>query len=248
MSQSDLALEAGVSQRHVSFLESGRASPSRPMIVQLARAMAVSLRERNALMLSAGFAPIYPERRLDSAALRQIRDVLGHLIAAYGLIPAYVVDRSWTVVLSNRAAQRLTGRFITPTSAALTGGANIARLLLHPEGLRQSIVNWDDVAVALLDRLQSEILDRPGDALLHDLQVELRAYPDVSELPRRPRLPTADDLLIPIHLRTQALEMRLFTTIATIGAAHDITLDELRIEALLPADADSEAALRQLLG
>jgi transcriptional regulator with XRE-family HTH domain len=246
LSQLDLALDAGVSQRHISFLESGRATPSRQMVVRLARGLSVPLRERNALMLSAGHAPIYSERALDSAALGQVRHVLERIVAAHGSIPAYVVDRSWTVVLSNQAAQRLTGLFVDPGSMLVRDGVNVARLLLHPGALRDSIVNWDQVAGALLDRLALEVSSRPGDDHLRDLAAELQTYPGVAELSRLVNLPTADDLLVPIHIRAHELELRLFTTIATIGAAHDITLEELRIETLLPADATSEAALHRL--
>jgi len=246
VSQLDLALDAGVSQRHVSFLESGRASPSRHMVVQLAQALDVPLRDRNALLRAAGYAPIYAEHGLDSEKLSQVRHVLEMIIAAHGPIPAYVVDRSWTVVLSNRSARLLTAWFIRPESPLVAGGLNIARLLLHPDGLRRSIANWEAVAPVLLDRLDREISARPDDDLLRDLAAELRTYPGVGDLPRRPRLPSAGDLLVPIHLRGRGVEARLFTTIATIGTAQDITLEELRIETLLPADADSEAWLRQL--
>ncbi len=246
MSQLDLALDAGVSQRHVSFLESGRASPSRPMVVQLAQALDVPLRERNALLRAAGYASIYAEHRLDSDELSQVRHVLELIIAAHGPIPAYVIDRSWTVVLSNRSARLLTDWFLVPGSPLVAGGLNVARLMLHPDGLRPSIVNWDDVAHVLIDRLDREISARPEDQLLTDLAAELRTYPGVGDLPLRPRLPSPGDLLIPIQLRGRGVEVRLFTTIATIGTAQDITLEELRIETLLPADAGSEAWLRQL--
>ena len=247
MSQLDLALGTGVSQRHISFLESGRASPSRPMVVQLARALDVPLRERNVLLNAAGYAPLYAERGLDSDELRQVRHVFEVIIAAHGPIPAFVVDRSWTVVLSNRAARRLTGLFVAPGSALVSGGLNVARLLLHPDGLRPFIVNWDDVAPVLIDRLEREISARPGDEVLRSLAAELRTYPGVDDLPLRPRLPNAGDLLVPIHLRGRGLDVRLFTTIATIGTPQDITLEEMRSETLLPADAESEAVLRQLL-
>lgn len=246
LSQLHLALEAGVSQRHVSFLESGRASPSREMVVLLAGALDVPLRERNALLLAAGFAPIYAERALDSDALGQVRHVLDVILRAHGPLPAFVVDRAWNVVLSNEAARRLTARFVEPDSRIVASRANLFRLLLHPEGIRSSVVNWAAVATILLERLDREVSARPEDALIQRLAAELRSYPGVGDLVRRPRLPSASDLLVPIHLRTTGLELHLFTAVATIGSPLDITLEELRIETLLPADQDSEATLHAL--
>ena len=136
--------------------------------------------------------------------------------------------------------------FVAPDSPLVRDGVDVARILLHPGVLRDSIVNWDQVARALLDRLALEVSSRPSDDHLRDLAAELQTYPGVAALARHVTLPTADDLLIPIHIRAHEIELRLLTTIATIGAAHDITLEELRIEALLPADAASEAALHRL--
>lgn len=246
VSQLDLALAARVSQRHVSFLESGRASPSRQMVVHLARALDVPLRERNALLMAAGFAPIYSEHGLDSGDLDQIRHVLEVIVDAQDPFPAYVVDRSWTVVLSNEAARRLTSRLVAPNSVAVAGGVNVARLLFHPDGARPHVANWEEVAVALLARLERELAGRPRDEALKGLYDELSAYPGVPGLSRRPGLPDAADLLVPLQIRARGLDLHLFTTIATIGAPHDITLEELRLEMLLPADPDSEAALGRL--
>lgn len=244
LSQLDLALAADVSQRHVSFLETGRASPSRDMVVQLAQVLDVPLRDRNALLLAAGFAPVYVERGFDSDALAHVRRVLQTIVDAYGPIPAYVIDRSWTVALSNKAAQGLVGRFVDPTSEAVASGLNAARLVLHPSGLRRWIANWEVVAAALLDRIDHERLLRPTDQVLQSLADELTTYPDVRGLARGVRLPATGDLLVPIHLRGRGLELRLFTTVATIGSPYDITLEELRLETLLPADPRTEMALR----
>lgn len=216
------------------------------MVLRLAQALDVPLRERNALLVAAGFAPICPERGLDSGGLRQIHHVLEVIVDAHGPLPAYIVDRSWTVVLSNVAARRLTSRLVAPDSPVISGGVNLARLIFHPDGIRTSIANWEEVAATLLARLERELAARPGDDLLKALHDEVSAYPGVSDLSRHPRLPRPDDLLVPLHICAPGLDLRLFTTIATIGAPHDITLEELRIETLLPADADSEAALQQL--
>jgi hypothetical protein len=149
-------------------------------------------------------------------------------------------------VLANAAAGRLTARFLRPEAAAVTGGANVAWLVLHPEGIRPHVVNWDEAAAALLARLERELAERPGDEALEQLRDEVIGYPGVAELAGPPRLPVADDLLIPLHLLVDGVDLRLFTTITTIGAPYDVTLAELRLETLLPADPASEAVLRQL--
>ncbi|MGI9658601.1 MAG: helix-turn-helix domain-containing protein [Gaiellaceae bacterium] len=247
VSQLELAARAGVSQRHISFLETGRASPSRQMVVGLGRALDVPLRERNLLLDRAGFAPVYSARGLGSDELEHIRETLQLIASAYEPFPAYVVDRSWNVVLSNGPAAALVGRLVEPTSAALQDGMNVAKLTFHPEGIRPALVNWEQAAAALLHRLELELRERPNDRELAELHAEILDYPEVTDLPREPAVPTSSDLLVPLHLQGPQLELRLFTTIATIGAAFDVTLDELRLESLLPADAESDATLRALV-
>lgn len=188
------------------------------MVVQLAGALDVPLRERNALLQAAGFAPRYAERALGSEALGQVHHVLDVIVRAHGPLPAFVVDRAWTVVLSNEAARRLTSRFVEPGSPIVAGGANLLRLFLHPDGIRSFVVNWAAVATILVERLDREVAARPEDAVLQRLATELRACSGVGDLARRPRLPSASDLLVPIHLRSPGFELHLFTTIATIGS------------------------------
>ena len=247
VSQLDLAAEADVSQRHLSFLETGRSEPSREMVIHIASVLDVPLRDRNRLLVAAGYAPAYPQRGLDEPELEQVRHVLELILGAHEPFPAYVIDRAWNLVLTNRAAGSLVPRLIDPADAALFGG-NLVRLTFHPRGLRGSIVNWEEAALSLLDRLEREAAERPGDETLTDLLAEVRGYPGVTDLPERPRLPSGADLLVPLHLRTADLEVRLFTTIATIGAPYDVTLEELRLETLFPADEESEEALRAIAG
>ncbi len=247
VSQLDLAATAAVSQRHLSFLETGRAKPSREMVLHLGTALDVPLRYRNALLAAAGFAPVYQERRLDEPGLEQVRHVLSVILGAHEPFPAYVVDRGWNLLLSNEAAGALVARLIDPTDVALFAG-NLIRLSLHPRGLRRYLVNWEEAATALLDRVEREAMDRPTDTTLTQLLGEVRSYPGIADLPEAQPVPTSSALLVPLHLRIEDLELKLFTTIATIGAPYDVTLEELRLEALLPADADSEASLRQLAG
>jgi len=245
LSQLELSAMAEVSQRHLSYLENEKAAPSREMVTHLGAVLDVPLRDRNALLSAAGFAAVYPERGLDEPAMAQIQHILELILAAHDPFPAYVIDRVWNLVLTNKSAGALVSRIIDPAEAALFGG-NLLRLSFHPRGLRRHLVNWDEAAAALLGRLERETAERPADTVLAELLDEIRAYPGVAELPDRPEMPTGADLLVPLHLDLDDGNLRLFTTIATIGAPYDITLEELRLETLLPADAESEATLRLL--
>ncbi|MEN8237693.1 MAG: helix-turn-helix transcriptional regulator [Actinomycetota bacterium] len=247
MSQLDLSAATGVSQRHLSFLETGRATPSREMIIHLATQLDVPLRERNVWLRAAGYADAYTEHDLDESAMDQVRHVLEMLLKAHQPFPAYVVDRAWNLVIANQSAQTLMSMFVTADTAALFQG-NVLRLFMHPDGLRQHIVNWKSAAAMLLHRFERELADRPDDVILAELLEEVRSFPGVGDLPDRPETPTGADLLVMIHLRTPAAELRFLTTIATIGAPFDVTLEELRLETLLPADAATEATLRSLAG
>lgn len=247
VSQLDLAAAAEVSQRHVSFLETGRAAPSREMVIHLGTVLDVPLRDRNVLLAAAGYAAVYSEGRLDGPDLEQVRHVLELILGAHEPFPAYVVDRGWNLLLTNQAAGVLVAMLVDPGDASLFG-ANLIRLSLHPRGLRRFLVNWEEAATSLLDRVEREMLERPTDQDLADLLAEVREYPGIDELPERPRVPSTSALLVPLHIRTDAIELKLFTTIATIGAPYDVTLEELRLESLLPADVDSEAVLRRLAG
>lgn len=244
LSQLDLAVEADVSQRHLSFLETGKSKPSREMVVHLAVTLDVPLRERNRLLVAAGFAPSYPERRLDEPAMDQVRRVLEALLAAHQPFPAFVVDRRWDLVLANEVGSVLTG--MVAGDPAL--GGNLMRLSLHPDGIRPMVTNWEAAATVLLHRLEREVADRPSDDVLAGLLAEVRGYPGVDRLPDRPSLPDGSELLVPVDLRTPLGDLSFFTTITTIGAPFDLTLEELRLETLLPANPETEAALRSIVG
>jgi len=243
MSQLDLAVAAEVSQRHVSFLETGRSKPSPEMVVHLGGVLDMALRDQNALLAAAGFAPAFAERGLDDPDLDQVRHVLDTLLAAHGHYPAYVVDRGWDLVLANPAALLVTGFLGSDTAPEIVG--NAMRLSLHPDGIKPYVADWERFATTLLHRLEREVAHRPQDERLVALLEEARTYPDVAELPDRPLMPDGNDLLVPVHLRLGDLELRFFTTIATIGAPFDVTLEELRLETLLPADAETETFLRE---
>ena len=245
-SQLDLASEAGVSQRHISFLETGRATPSREMVIHLGVVLGVPLRQRNQLLLAAGFAPVYRQTDLTAPAMRQVTEVLEFILEAHEPNPAIVIDRGWNVVMANGAAGRLTTALIDPATAPVAQDVNLARLTFHPAGLRRHTVDWERTAAEMLVRLEREVADRSGDEDLQELLDEMLGYPGVSELSREPELPSPDDLLLPIHYRSGDLDLRLFSTIATIGAPYDLTLEELRLETFFPADAASAEALRSL--
>ncbi len=246
LSQLALATEAGVSQRHISFLETGRAKPSREMVIHLAAALDIPLRQRNDLLGSAGFAPAYTERSPDDSQLAEIRDVLDRLLLAHEPYPAYIVDRLWNLVASNRVAAVLLIAAIPPGVDPADFDGNLLRLMLHPAGARGAVANWDAAAAVLLRRLTREVAERPGDAELAALLAEAQQYASDAGVDLTERTPRADELLVPLILRTPLGEIETFTTIATIGAAHDVTLEELRIETLLPATRHAATLLHRL--
>ncbi|NNE96362.1 MAG: helix-turn-helix transcriptional regulator [Acidimicrobiales bacterium] len=236
-SQLQLAIEAEVSSRHISFLETGRAKPSREMVVHLAIALDLSLRDRNALLDAAGYAPVYPHSALDAPEMDDVRRVLGQILAAHSPNPAVVVDRRGELIDANTAAFALIGATVAPDSAALTPSVNINRLALHPEGIKPRTADWELGAANVLQRLEREQAHRPADEQLEALLAEMLSYPGVEELRRHAALPTGADLLVPLEVNTfDGATIRLVSTVATIGAPYDVTLDELRLETFFPSD------------
>ncbi len=244
MSQLDLASAAGVSQRHLSFLETGRAKPSREMVLHLARELDVPLRDRNAWLRAAGFVEEYPAHRLEGDELAHVRHVVQGLLDAYAPFPAYVIDRAWNIVMVNAPAGLLTSSLVDPEDAQTFDG-NVIRLMLHPRGLRRHVTNWESAAAALLVRFQRDVAQHPGDPELSELEDEVLAYDGVAGLDE-PGPSSSSDLVLSLDLDTAFGPLSFLTTIATIGAAYDVTVEELRIETLLPADAATEATLRSM--
>ena len=244
MSQLDLALEADVSTKHVSFVETGRAQPSRDMVLHLADALEVPLRERNELLRAAGFAEAYAERALDDPELEPILRSIDQLLERMNPLPAILVDRHWNVRRQNRAALSVLGHFVDPTK--IKPPLNAVRMVFEASGLRPWIANWREVGAVLIQRLHREALALPGDATAGELLEEALSLPD---LPRDWRVPAPRplDVVVPIHLRRDELELRLFSALTTLGTPQDVTLQELRLETFLPADAASEATLHQLV-
>lgn len=242
-SQLTLALEAEVSPRHLSFVESGRSVPSRDMVQTLAEALDVPLRERNALLVAAGYAPLYPERALESADLIRVRHALTRLLDHHEPYPAVVLDRRWNVLETNRAAPRLFSHFVD--LATLPEPRNLLRSMFDPAGLRPWIANWDAVAQTLVHRVFREAVGGVPDPQVLSLLGELRAYPG-SPAPG-PATTAADLPFHPVQFRKGTLSLSFFSMVTTVGAPLDITAQELRIEAFFPSDDETERFARTRL-
>lgn len=250
VSQLELALEARVSQRHVSFLESGRAQPSREMVLQLARALDVPLRESNLLLKSAGFAPLYHERTLDSEEMSVVRQALEMTMAHHEPYPAMVINRSWGMVLRNHATDRLLGMF--GDAEALwaridpSGEHNTLRLTFHPDGMQPLLRNWEEVATLLLSRLQREVASDPANTRLRAVFEEITAYPGIPPRWRSACRTSPPPPILPLELVLGDDTLKLFTMLSTFSTAQDVTADELRLETFFPADDFSAAFFRRL--
>jgi transcriptional regulator with XRE-family HTH domain len=239
LSQQQLALEAGVSARHVSFVETGRARPSAEMVLQLAQQLDVPLRERNALLLAAGFAPVYGQRDLDDEAMGPARAALERVLAGYDPAPALAVDGHWGLVAANRPVSVLL-RDVAPE--LLAPPVNVLRLSLHPDGLAPRIVNLPQWRGHVLDRLARQAA-QTQDPALAALHAELDALPGGHDGHAHEELA---DLFVPLRLRAAdgGGELSFISTVTTFGTATDVTLAELAVEAFLPADAATAEAMR----
>ncbi|QFU15848.1 helix-turn-helix domain-containing protein [Microvirga thermotolerans] len=243
MSQMDLALEADISTRHLSFLETGRSQPSREMVLRLADRLDIPLRERNILLVSAGYAPVYSQRSLDDPALAAARQAIDLVLRGHEPYPALAVDRHWSLVAANGALMPLVG---TVDPALLKPPVNVLRLSLHPGGLASRIVNFSEWRDHILTRLHDQV-ELTADATLMKLMDELRAYPAPSGASRAPH--SRQDyagVLVPLQLRAEEGVLTLFSTTTVFGTPVDVTLSELAIEAFFPADPDTAAVLRRM--
>lgn len=245
LSQLALAGDAGVSARHLSFVETGRAQPSREMVLLLARALDVPLRDRNDLLSAAGYAPVYRATELEAPALAQARRALDFVLRQQEPYPAIVIDRRWNILQANGGTARLVELFLEP-AATTELGLNAMRLMLHPRGFRPHIVNWEAMAAALVQWLHRDVLSGLGDAGTRQLLEELLAYPGVPRDWHRLDLDASTDPFLPIVFRRGAVELRYFSMLTSLGTPHDITLQELRIESFFPADPVTEDAARRL--
>lgn len=237
LSQLDLAMEAGISQRHLSFVESGRSRPGRDMVLLLAERLDLPLRERNRLLLGAGHAPHFAEHALEDEALADVRAAMMLILKGHEPFPALVVDRGWNLVAHNDAVAPLLAG-VAPW--LLARPCNVLKLSLHREGLGPRIANYGEWRAHVLARLRHEA-GATGDAALEALLAELEAMPSLE--PRRPAPVAAASPVVPLRLRTDRGELSLLSTTTIFGTPQDVTLSELAIEAFYPADAATRAAL-----
>ncbi len=241
MSQLELALDAEISARHLSFVESGRSSPSRDLLLILAERLAMPFRARNRLMLSAGYAPAYAETSFDAPEMSGIRETVASILDGHDPFPAVAIDSRWTLVQANRAASAL---FEGIETVMLKPPLNVLRLSLHPQGLSRHIVNLAEWRQHVLERLQVQI-EGSGDPFLSDLFRELSAYPASGA----PKAQSRHSLLaVPLELRMPGIEqvLRFISATTVFSTATSVTLSELALESFYPADPETRSALMQL--
>jgi transcriptional regulator with XRE-family HTH domain len=237
-----LALEIGVSPRHLSFVETGRSKPSPELVESIAEELEVPLRERNTLLLAAGYAPRYRERALDDPAMRFAVESVQRMLDAHDPYPGVLIDRQWNIVRANAAAGALT---VGLPPEVLGPPINVYRVCLHPDGLAARTSNFSEWAAYLVGQLERS-LAVTGDAALQELRDEVRAYQNVAEALDDAAAGAAEEvpLLVPFRLQAGDGELSLFTTLTTFGTPRDVTLDELAVELFYPADDATERALR----
>ena len=245
MSQLDLSLEADISTKHLSFLETGRSQPSRDMVLLLAEQLEIPLRERNVLLVAAGYAPVFAERRLEDPALQAARRAVDLVLAGHEPYPALAVDRHWTLIAANGAVGRLIGG---ADASLLQPPVNVLRLSLHPKGLAPRIANLPEWRAHLLARLRRQI-EVSADPILTELLRELGAYPAPGAARSRPANEREyAGVLVPLQFNTEQGVLSFFSTTTVFGTPLDITLSELALESFFPADAATGEALRRLSG
>lgn len=241
LSQLDLAGRTEISQRHLSFMELGRASPSRDMVMRLASALDVPLRQHNALLTAAGFAPVWRQTNLAAPELNQIRRALDFMLAQQEPFPAVAVDRHWNLLQSNSGAVRLIEFLVGPIAPDMP--INLADALVAPDVLRPHLVNWAEVVRYFVRSVEADAAadGTPETAALHE---RLLAYDGVRSAVNAPSTELAIAPVLPMHFRKGKTDLRLFTTIATLGIPQDITLQELRVECFFPMDDETTSILR----
>ena len=246
MSQLALATHASVSPRHVSFIESGRANPSRDMVLLLANVLDVPLRERNRLLAAAGFATAFRESAMNEPQLATVKQALDAILAQHAPYPAVVLDRVWNLVNANEAAERFFAFLLagqTPPSPP-----NVLRLVFHPQGLRPWIANWNEVAGALIQRVHREAVGHVVDGSLRSLLAEVLALPGVDERWRRADLSQSLLPVIPVFFERDGKRFSYFSTVTSLGTPIDVTAQEIRIECFFPVDDETRRLAASLSG
>ncbi|HKE50501.1 MAG TPA: helix-turn-helix transcriptional regulator [Actinomycetes bacterium] len=244
LSQLALAAEAAVSTRHLCFIETGRASPSREMVLKLAAVLDVPLRERNTMLLAAGYAPVYRESTLDEPVLAAVRAALDAILRQQEPYPAVAMNRDWDIIHGNSAAARFFGFLLDGREPASSG--NVLRMMFHPDGVRSHVSNWPDVAGALVARVHREAIGGVADERAQRLLAEVLAYPGVPASLRTvdPTVPLVP--VIPVCFAKDGQRFEFFSTVTTLGTPQDVTVQELRIECFFPADEQTRAAAQRL--
>jgi transcriptional regulator with XRE-family HTH domain len=243
-SQLDVSLDSGLSQRHISFIESGRTSPSRQAVMRIARCLDIPLRDRNLLLVAAGFAPLYVEGAWDAEQMRSVKQALERMLRQHEPFPAIVMDRHWNVLLANDSAPRFFNTFIN--LAARPRPRNLLHLLFDPHGMRPFIANWGEVSGSLLERVAREAVGRVLDEATKQLLAELARYPDV-ETDRDPLDAQGPLPVVPVTFIKNGQRLSYFSMISTVGTPQTVAAQELRIESMFPADDATESAHRELM-
>jgi transcriptional regulator with XRE-family HTH domain len=261
--QLDLSIETGISQRHISFIESGRSTPSRQTLLEIAQVLDVPFRERNALLLSAGFAPVYSEAAWNSAQMQSVTKALERILRQHEPFPALVMDRYWNVLMTNESTPRFFNCFIDMSER--TGPRNMLHLMFDPDGMRPFVQRWDEVATSLIQRVHTEATGRVIDEKSRELLAALLAYSDmkIGSVPgghsatqnaAEPRdehhwaTGTASILpMIPISFRKSQTVLNYFSLVTTVGTPQTVAAQELRIESMFPADEETEREHLRLL-
>ena len=243
LSQIALAVDADISPRHLSFIETGKAQASREVIDRLAAALDMPLRDRNLLLKAAGYAPAYRESRLDGPELTQVRRAIDCILAQQEPYPAFVLNRHWDVLWANQAAARVNAHVMQGRPPR---HANMLRQFFDPQDLRPAVENWDEIAQDLLRHLQELVASSPGDAKARHLLAEVLQYPGVPATWRRRIARAAPSSMMTTVLRGPAGTFRFFSTITAFGTPWDVTVDDLHIESCFPVDAETEALCRSL--
>jgi transcriptional regulator with XRE-family HTH domain len=244
LSQLDLAVAARTTQRHLSFVETGRAVPSRDMVLRLGATLSLPLRQQNALLLAADYAPTWKERDLSTPDLAVVNSALDYMLAQHEPYPAFVIDRCWNLIRANRGALNLT-EFLTGSAPAITPSepVNLAVALLAPDGLRPFIVNWQEVALYFIRGVQADA-HSDGMPETTNLLNRLHTFPDIPAVSEPITPEEGQSPVLPIHFQRGETSLRLFTTIATLGTPRDVTLEEIRIEFFFPMDEPTARTFR----
>lgn len=244
-SQFDLSLDTGVSQRHISFIESGRSVPGRQTLLDIAQALDIPLRDRNTLLLASGYAPIYSEGTWNGPEMQSVTDALERMLRQHEPFPAVVMDRYWNVLMTNEAAPRFFDCFID--MAARKSPRNMLHLMFDPDGMRPFIANWEDAAKGLFQRVYRESVGRVIDEKTRELLAALLAYPDVKTDWKNP-IELSAMPVIPIGFVRDGQVLNYFSMVTTVGTPQTIAAQELRIECMFPADQATEARHIEIIG